>query len=87
MWILRILVNLLDIACDLENEGLDMEAYNIALTERPEYTLLATAYASTDYESWPIIGKTGGWRTGSTATIWTMRPMSSWISFITGSLI
>ena len=46
----EILVNLLDIACDLENEGLDMEAYNIALTERPEYTLLATAYASTDYE-------------------------------------
>ncbi len=46
----EILVNLLDIACDLENEGLDMEAYNIALTERPEYTLLATAYASVDYE-------------------------------------
>ena len=46
----EILVNLLDIACDLENEGLDMEAYNIALTERPEYTLLATAYAATDYE-------------------------------------
>ena len=46
----EILVNLLDIACDLENEGLDMEAYNIALTERPEYTLLAIAYASVDYE-------------------------------------
>ena len=46
----EILVNLLDIACDLENEGLDMEAYNIALTERPEYTLLATAYAAADYE-------------------------------------
>ena len=46
----EILAELLDIPCDLENEEFDMEAYSIALVERPEYTLLATAYAATDYE-------------------------------------
>ena len=46
----EILAELLDIPCDLENEEFDMEAYNIALVERPEYTLLATAYAAADYE-------------------------------------
>lgn len=46
----EILADLLEIACDLENDGFDMEAYNIALAERPEYTLLATAYAAADYE-------------------------------------
>ena len=44
------MAELLDIPCDLENEEFDMEAYSIALVERPEYTLLATAYAATDYE-------------------------------------
>lgn len=46
----EILADLLEIACDLENDEFDMEAYNIALAERPEYTLLVTAYAAADYE-------------------------------------
>lgn len=46
----EILADLLEIACDLENDEFDMEAYNIALAERPEYTLLVTAYAAADHE-------------------------------------
>lgn len=46
----EILADLLEIACDLENDEFDMEAYNIALAERPEYTLPVTAYAAADYE-------------------------------------
>ena len=47
----EILAELLDIPVDVENEGFDMEAYDAAMSERPEYTLLATAYASADYEN------------------------------------
>lgn len=46
----EIMADLLEIACDLENNEFDMEAYNIALAERPEYTLLVAAYAAIDYE-------------------------------------
>lgn len=46
----EILADLLEIACNLENDEFDMEAYNIALAERPEYTLPVTAYAAADYE-------------------------------------
>lgn len=46
----EILSELLDIPCDVENEEFDMETYSIAMAERTEYTLLATAYAAADYE-------------------------------------
>jgi len=46
----EILAKLLDIPVDVENEGFDMEAYDATMSERSEYTLLATAYASADYD-------------------------------------
>lgn len=46
----EVLAELLDVPMDVENEGFDVEAYDAAMCERPEYTLLATVYAAADYE-------------------------------------
>lgn len=43
-----ILCGLLNLGCDTENEELDMDAYRQVMREKPEYSLLCTAYATID---------------------------------------
>lgn len=47
----EILADLLGIDCDLENDSFPMDAYNEQMATRPEYTLLATLFASVNDET------------------------------------